>query len=93
MYLLTPALINSILLVFVTFFDGLFVALEQRTLLLLCNVLGTAFCWVSVSHLTLEHGMYGANLSMIGGLTLRLVLLSILSLWLINKRFGLAPRQ
>jgi hypothetical protein len=37
--------------------------------------------------------MYGANLSMIGGLTLRFVLLSILSLWLINKRFGLSPRQ
>ena len=93
MYLLTPVLINSILLMCVTFFDGLFIALEQRTLLLLCNVLGTAFCWFSVSPLTQEHGMYGANLSMIGGLTLRLVLLSILSLWLINKRFGLAPRQ
>lgn len=88
MYLLTPVLINSILLVFVTFFDGLFVALEQRTLLLLCNVLGTAFCWISVSSLTQVHGMYGANLSMIGGLTLRFLLLSALSLWLINKRLG-----
>lgn len=88
MYLLTPILINSLLLMCVVFFDGFLVAMEQRGLLLLCNILGTGICWLTVTPLTQQYGMYGANLSMIGGLALRFLLLSALSLWLFNKRLG-----
>ena len=88
MYMLTPVLISAILLMCVSMFDGVFVALERRVLLLACNVVGTLFCWATVSTLTQNYGIFGANLSMMGGLGLRLAMLGALSLWLLRERFG-----
>jgi len=88
MYMLTPVLVSAILLMCVSMFDGFFIALDKRVLLLACNVVGTAFCWATVSWLTQNYGIFGANLSMIGGLALRLAMLGGLSLWLLRERFG-----
>jgi len=88
MYMLTPVLVSAILLMCVSMFDGFFIALNQRVRLLACNVVGTAFCWATVSWLTQNYGIFGANLSMIGGLALRLAMLGGLSLWLLRERFG-----
>jgi O-antigen/teichoic acid export membrane protein len=77
--LLTPVLINSMLLMGVSFFDGLFTALNKRFSLLLCNVAGVLICILLVQQWTQSNGMDGANFAMMAGYGVRLLLLVILS--------------
>ena len=85
--LLTPVLINSMLLMGVSFFDGLFTALNKRFSLLLCNAAGLIICILSVQPWTQSSGMAGANFAMMAGYGARLILLVILSFVYVRQVF------
>lgn len=87
-HLLTPVLINAMLLMGVSFFDGLFTALNKRVSLLLCNAAGLILCILLVQPWTLNNGMAGANFAMMAGYGVRLILLVILSFVYIRREFN-----
>ena len=86
--LLTPVLINSMLLMGVSFFDGLFTALSKRFSLLLCNLAGLLACILLVQPWTQSSGMDGANYAMMAGYGARLILLIFLSFVYVRQSFN-----
>ncbi len=86
--LLTPVLINSMLLMGVSFFDGLFTALNKRFSLLICNLAGLLVCILLVQPWTQSSGMDGANYAMMMGYGARLILLIFLSFVYVRQAFN-----
>lgn len=85
MFLVIPVLINAILLMCISFFDRVFIPLNRRKELFLCNAAGLAACLISVTPLTSRYGMTGANCSMILGFSVRLASLIVLTIKYLNR--------
>lgn len=79
MELLLPMLVNAMLLMGVSFFVGLFVALKRHGVLLLSYVVAAAVCWGTVDPLVTRVGMAGGNISMLLGYGSQLVLLVVMA--------------
>lgn len=77
MYLLTPVLLNAILLMAVSFFDCCFIPMGKQTVLLMANAVGLGVCAVTVTAATNAFGALGACCSMTAGLTARLAFLVV----------------
>ena len=75
MFLLTPVIINAILLMGVTFYDCFFIPCGKYSILLVANLAGLIFCVATVQWATVRYGAVGACLSMTLGLIVRLIIL------------------
>lgn len=85
MNLLTPVLLNAILLMVDAFFDCFFIPMQKRTALLVCNGAGFLVCLLTVRWATVTFGSIGACSSMTVGLLSRFVLLFVLNQHFLNK--------
>lgn len=86
MELLTPVLLNAILLLAVSFFDSYFIPLNRRGWLLAANLTALAICAATVRWATGQYGAVGACCSMTGALAVRLIILLIISEVTLRKR-------
>ena len=77
MEILTPVLINAILLLFVGFFDSYFIPLNRRKSLLFANIMALVICIIFVNRITERYGAIGAAYTMAGSLAVRLVILCL----------------
>ena len=79
MFLLTPVLLNAIMLMVDAFFDCYFIPMQKRAALLVCNGAGLILCFAMVSWATVSVGTVGACCSMTAGLLLRFIMLIVLN--------------
>lgn len=77
MYLLTPVLLNAVLLLVNSFFLYLFIPLRRRTAILLTDAAAVLACLVLEPVMVARCGLLGACLGLTGALALRLLLLGV----------------
>ncbi len=85
MFLLVPVLINALLLLFNSFFQCVFIPINNRKILLYTNGLAVMVCMLLSNALVTSHSLIGACLGLTGGLALRGILLSVALLVCLRK--------
>lgn len=77
MYLLTPVLLNAVLMLANNFFQYLFIPIKRRTVILATDAVAVLACLALEPVLVARYGLLGACLGLTGALALRLLLLGV----------------
>lgn len=85
MYLLTPVLINAVLLLLNSFFQCVYIPIKKRSVLMYTNAVAAVVCVLFSNLLVKSSGIMGACIGLTIALTVRAVLLTVLCIYYLRR--------